>query len=147
VWHLPALYDLALRSQAVHALEHALFLGTALLFWAQVVPSLPLHRRLPYMGQAIYLGSSAMVMNVLAAVYMYSTQPLYPYYAALARAAGGLTVMEDQHVAGAAMDVPGTLLFFGAIIGLVALWLREDERAPADTGVRPSAGRWTEGTR
>ena len=40
-WHLPALYDLTLRNGLVHDLEHALFFGTALLFWRHLAPSAP----------------------------------------------------------------------------------------------------------
>src|SRR6202043_3763822 len=34
-WHVPALFDATLRSEALHALEHGLFFATALLFWKQ----------------------------------------------------------------------------------------------------------------
>src|SRR5213592_2596913 len=34
-WHVPAAYDATLHSQFVHALEHATFFGTALLFWTR----------------------------------------------------------------------------------------------------------------
>jgi cytochrome c oxidase assembly factor CtaG len=131
VWHLPAFYDLALENLPIHVLEHVLFLATAVLFWSQIVPSWPVHRRLGYVGQAAYLITSTMVMNGLAAIYMFSTGPIYPFYAALARPAGGLTVLQDQHLAGAAMDVPGTILIFCVVVTVIGLWLREDERAPA----------------
>ena len=38
-WHVPAAYDATLHSQLVHALEHAMFFGTALLFWTRVIDS------------------------------------------------------------------------------------------------------------
>ena len=38
-WHLPVLFDLTLRNGAVHDLEHALFLVTALLFWTHLAPT------------------------------------------------------------------------------------------------------------
>jgi putative membrane protein len=131
MWHLPALYDLALENVPIHVLEHLLFLVTAVLFWSQIVPSWPLRRSLGYIAQAVYLITSAMVMNGLAAVYMFSTGPIYPYYAALNRPSGGLTVLEDQHLAGAAMDVPGTILIFCIVVTVLWLWLRDDERAAA----------------
>src|ERR1700682_4103375 len=37
LWHLPPVYDLTLRNHAVHHLEHGLFLGLGILFWAQVI--------------------------------------------------------------------------------------------------------------
>jgi putative membrane protein len=149
VWHVPALYDLALEQQPVHVLEHGLFLGAALLFWAQVVPSWPLRLRMSYLGQALYLVASALGMNVIAAVFMYSTGPIYPYYATLIRSTGAMSVVVDQHFAGAVMDVPGTILLFGAISALLVLWLRDDERASAaadarvDTRTYTGAGRWS----
>ena len=33
IWHLPALYEAAIQHEAVHVLEHASFLGGAVLFW------------------------------------------------------------------------------------------------------------------
>ena len=38
-WHLPVLFDLTLRNEGVHDVEHALFLVTALLFWAHLAPT------------------------------------------------------------------------------------------------------------
>jgi cytochrome c oxidase assembly factor CtaG len=145
LWHVPALYDLALEQPPIHVLEHGLFLGSALLFWAQIIPSWPVRRRLSYLRQALFLGAAAVEMNLIAAFFMYSTGPIYPYYAALSRPAGAISVVVDQHFAGAVMDVPGTVLLFVAISALLALWLREDERAPAaaaDIRSYAGAGRW-----
>ena len=36
-WHLPALYDAAVRHEAVHVLEHVSFVATATLFWWMVL--------------------------------------------------------------------------------------------------------------
>ena len=33
LWHVPMFYEMALRSQPVHVIEHAMLLGTALLAW------------------------------------------------------------------------------------------------------------------
>src|SRR5438128_1100854 len=33
VWHVPALYELAVRNEGVHAVQHAMFVGTSALFW------------------------------------------------------------------------------------------------------------------
>ena len=37
LWHIPSLFDAALKNNAVHALQHASFLGTALVFWWSVL--------------------------------------------------------------------------------------------------------------
>ena len=51
VWHVPSLYQAALEHQTVHVLEHAAFLGTAMLFWwTALQPTGP--RRLPRGAQS-----------------------------------------------------------------------------------------------
>ena len=37
LWHLPALFDAALRNETVHSWQHLSFLLTALLFWWSVL--------------------------------------------------------------------------------------------------------------
>jgi putative membrane protein len=128
-WHLPPLYDLALQQHGVHILEHATFLGTALAFWAAVIPSWPLRPRMSCVARALYLSGAALWMNVLNGFFIFSTGVLYPYYAALPRSLGGLSLLEDQHIAGAVMDVPGTAILVVFVMVLLGLWLQEDERA------------------
>jgi hypothetical protein len=41
----------------------------------------------------------------------------------------GAVPFPDQHLAGAAMDLPGTVVFFIAIIALLRFWRKEDKRA------------------
>jgi len=61
LWHLPALYDLTLRSQAAHDLEHALFFSTGLLFWAQVFDSAPFRASLDWLWRAAYATTGMLV--------------------------------------------------------------------------------------
>jgi putative membrane protein len=51
----------------------------------------------------------------------------YPLYAGRA-AAWGLTVLEDQQLAGLVMWVPGGLVYMGAALALAATWLGDSER-------------------
>ncbi len=41
LWHAPALFEAALRSEAIHYLQHISPLATALLFWASILPRRP----------------------------------------------------------------------------------------------------------
>ena len=104
---------------------------TALIFWAQVIPARPLKGSLSYPLQALYLCVAALALNVLGGVFVFSTGPLYPYYAALRRDAQSIPVLIDQHLAGAAMDIPGTFIFFTVIIIILWRWLESDEREAA----------------
>ena len=55
VWHIPFAYDATLRSPLVHALEHALFFGTGLLFWTRVIDSPPWRSPLADGARAVYV--------------------------------------------------------------------------------------------
>ncbi len=129
VWHLSPLYDLAEANEGIHALQHWTFLATSLLLWAQVIPSRPLKPRLSYVGQIIYVVILGMYSNVVGSVFVFSTGPFYPYYVNLPRPSGAISPLVDQHLAGAAMDVPGTIVLFVACSLLLWLWLRDDEKA------------------
>lgn len=140
-WHIPALYDYAVEHQPVHVLEHLMFLAVALLFWAQVIPSRPMKPRMSYPQQAIYLGATGLFSNVMGAVFTFSIAPMYPFYAALPRPTGSLALLADQHLAGAAMDVPGMIIFFVATLTIIGLWLQADEREGGDLPATIPAGR------
>ncbi len=128
LWHVPALYDLALQHEGVHVMEHLTFLGAALLFWAQVIPSLPLKPRMNYVQQALYLFLSALAGNIISSFIVIPTQPLYPYYAALPHPAGTMTALVDQRFGGMLMETAGMVVFFVAIVTVLSLWLQADER-------------------
>jgi len=54
-WHLPAAFDLALRSPGLHKLEHACFFGTSLLFWWPVARPFPSRPHWPLWAIPLYL--------------------------------------------------------------------------------------------
>ena len=115
-WHIPALYDLTLRNQAVHDLEHLLFLTTGVLFWAQLLPSWPLHRRLGFGGRLVYTLGASLASWALAVVLAFYPTPLYSAYADLASRPGGISALGDQRVAAGVMWVPGSIPFALAIL-------------------------------
>jgi hypothetical protein len=129
LWHVPALYDLALEREEVHTLEHALFLATALIFWAQVIPSRPLHPRMSYPMQAIYLTTAALQSNVLGSVLVFSTGPLYAWYETEPRSASALPVLSDQHLARTDDGCLRDHSLLRRDRRVIGYWLREDERA------------------
>ena len=135
-WHLPGLYDAALRYSAIHALEHALFFSTALLFWTRVVDSPPWRSPLSEAGKLIYLGTTMIVGWVLAVVLALAQSPIYSAYADQATRPGGISALVDQQLAAGVMWVPGSLSF---AIALVVITFRGLEpRAPAKR--RPGIG-------
>jgi putative membrane protein len=122
-WHVPVLFDATLRSETLHAFEHTLFFCTALLFWKQVIPSLPLRTRLLDAQRVVYLIGGMIVSWALAVVLALSPHPLYSYYAHLANRPGGLSAMADQQLAAGVMWVPGSITFLIVVFVYVHRWL------------------------
>jgi putative membrane protein len=142
IWHVPSIYDAALGSRPLYALELIMFLGTGLLLWGQLIPLRPgAHARLSPVQSLVCVSLVGMHSSFLGSLFMFATAAYYPYYIAAHSSASSALV--DQHVAGAAMDAPGTILFAVALFVFLWLWLSEDERAgqsvatPASPAAKP----------
>ncbi len=125
VWHAPALYGLTVTSELVHSLQHASFLGTALLYWWSVLTEARLRARQG--GAILSLFTTMIYTGGLGALLTVAARPWYPAYGAAAPL-WGLMPLEDQQLAGLIMWVPAGLSYLFATIWLVAEWLREPER-------------------
>jgi putative membrane protein len=123
VWHVPALFDATLRSEALHILEHTLFFTTAVLFWKQVIDSPPLRARLGSVQRVAYLVGAMVVSWVLAIAIALAPHPLYEFYAHEATRPGGISALTDQQIAAGIMWVPGSITFVIVIFVYVHRWL------------------------
>lgn len=110
IWHLPATFQLALRSDSWHVVEHACFFTTALMFWFPVIQPWPSVARWPRWALLPYLFLADGQNTILSALFIFSGRLLYPYYASVPSVAG-FTPMGDQVVAGAIMWVPGSIFY------------------------------------
>ncbi len=117
LWHVPALYEAALASEALHWLEHASFFGTALLFWSVALRG----ARHLHAAPAAMAASLATVIHsgFLAAILTFAPVLLYPWYDGRAQL-WGLTPLEDQQLSGLLMWVPVTPVYLAAC--LFAAW-------------------------
>jgi cytochrome c oxidase assembly factor CtaG len=122
-WHLPVMFDATLRSGALHALEHTLFFGTALMFWKQVIDSPPLRAPLSAAQRAGYVVGAMVVSWLLAVVLALAPHPLYSSYAHEASRPGGISAIADQQLAAGIMWVPGSITFVIVIFVYVHRWL------------------------
>ena len=104
-WHLPALYQLALRVPAIHVVEHASFVAGGLLFWYPVVQPWPSRPRWPSGAMIPYLLAADVQNTVLAALLTFSDRVLYPFYEFHSRAMEA-AALDDQVLAGVIMWVP-----------------------------------------
>ena len=109
LWHVPALYEFALRSPAWHDVEHACFFWTAILFWWPVIQPWPSQARWLRWTMIPYLLAADLVNTAIAGSFVFADKILYPSYAAATL--GGLSPRNDQIAAGAIMWVPGSIFY------------------------------------
>jgi cytochrome c oxidase assembly factor CtaG len=121
-WHAPGLFDLALRSEGWHIVQHLSFIATALLFWWAI-----LNGRTSQ-GMAIFcLFVTSMIGGLLGALMAFSSSPWYSGYAALGLTPEGLSPEQDQQLAGLIMWIPGGTFHLAAAIWFLWQWLKASE--------------------
>jgi putative membrane protein len=128
-WHLPRPYAWALENEAIHVLEHAVFLLSAVAFWSVVIEPLG-RRRLDYGASLLFVATAAIVSSLPGALMILASRPLYDGHAHGA-ADWGLTLVQDQQLGGLIMWIPAGIAYLAAISILFVLWLQEAERRSA----------------
>jgi len=126
VWHLPALYEGALRHDALHALEHACFLGFGMLMWAPVVEVLPGPAWFGTGWKLGYVVAVRLIEGVLGNVFFWAGAPVYATYADAPRL-WGISALADQGYAGGVMMVEGSLVTLCALAWLFLRLAAEGE--------------------
>lgn len=138
IWHAPGLYDLAATNAAIHLLEHALFLGTAVWFWMAVIAATRRGRHQHALA-TLSLGGLIAQGGVLGALLTFTGQSVYATY----DGARGMTALEDQQLAGALMWVPPGFVYATVAIALFVRWfgLVEEEARRRERRGRGAANR------
>ncbi len=135
IWHVPPIYDAALRHPWLHDLEHASFVSAGLLVWMQLVDParrgrLSLGRKIAFAGAVFALG------QVLGEVLLLAPSALYPAYAGHQTRLLGLSPLADQQYAGLVMMAEqlltiGTCVWILVVTALPRPTARRSLTAPA----------------
>jgi len=121
LWHLPALYDAAVRDPWLHAMEHLTLFGAAVLWWACIIGP----RRAPAFKGLALAFLTALHLNVLGALITLAPRGLYGAYSG----AYGVSALEDQQLGGMLMWVTGGFLSLVLAAWFVHELLREETPA------------------
>lgn len=143
-WHFSTLYDQALENELLHYLQHASFLGAALLFWWPAIGADPSPWRLPHPVRLLYLFLAMPQNSFLGVALMSASSVLYPHYLTNGRD-WGPTPLADQQLGGVIMWVVGDLGFLAGMVVVVVLWMRHEERRTARLDARLAADRAARG--
>jgi cytochrome c oxidase assembly factor CtaG len=125
IWHAPGFYEAALLSEGIHAVQHATFVGTAVLFWWGLVYGR--YGRAAYGASALFVFTTMVHTGFLGALFALSTSPFYQIYRDRA-AAAGVDAVTDQQLAGLYMWIPSGLILTLFGLALLVAWLSEAER-------------------
>jgi putative membrane protein len=130
VWHLPALYQAALRHDLLHALEHATFLAFGIAVWMALLGPLPKPGWFSNGARLVYIVAVRLIGTVLANVLVFGGTVFYPYYTA-GDAHWHISPIADQVAAGGLMMVEESLLTIGLFCWLFLKVAREGEQRQA----------------
>jgi putative membrane protein len=132
LWHVPAVFELALESQFWHHFEHASFLVAGIVFWWPVIE---LH---PSSGWSVpvYLFLATLPCDALSAFLVFCGHVVYRRYLSGGdHGMFGLSPLEDQALAGALMWVTVTFVYLIPALVLTARLLRSERIPASEVGV------------
>ena len=122
--HLAAFYDLALRNPWLLNVEHALLIGSGLVFWWPVLADTPHDVSVPV--RIGYLAAAFVGSVFLGLALTFSSTPFYDYYVAAPRL-WGLSAEKDQNFGGILMNAEQSAVFLAAILYFVLRLIPEEE--------------------
>lgn len=135
VWHIPALFEMALQQGVLHYAQHASFFGTGLLFWWTLLPRPG--RQQNYGSAVMHLFVTSLHTGLLGVLLLLSPKLWYPQNA-VGAALWNLSPIEDQQLAGLVMWIPAGLVYGGAALLMAGLWIRSSETRAGADALRPS---------
>jgi putative membrane protein len=134
IWHLPALFEWALRREAAHAVQHLSFVATAALFWWGMIHGR--YGRAGYGVAVLYVFLTGLHTSLLGALLTVAPSAWYRSYEATAMK-HRIDALADQQLAGLVMWVPSGVVFIVVGLALFAAWLGESERRAILGSVAP----------
>jgi cytochrome c oxidase assembly factor CtaG len=124
VWHLPWVYDAALRHpHSLLHLEHAMYFLTGLLLWWPVV-----HGDMGSGAKAAYVFAAFGLASPIGLMMALVPEPIYDFYVEAPRL-WGLDPLLDQQIAGVSMSAAEAVVFFVVFAFFVARFFREQDEA------------------
>jgi cytochrome c oxidase assembly factor CtaG len=126
VWHLPALYQAALRHDAIHALQHITFLAFGIAMWMGLLGPLPKPGWFGNAGRLVYIIMVRLAGTVLANAMIFGGTVWYPIYRA-GDSHWHISAMGDQIAAAGVMMVEESVLTIALFCWLFLKVAREGE--------------------
>jgi cytochrome c oxidase assembly factor CtaG len=122
VWHLPWVYDFALRQpHSLLHLEHLMYLVAGIALWWPVI-----HGRYSSGAKAAYVFAAFLLASPIGLVLALVPRPIYSFYEHAPRT-WGPGPLGDQQLAGVTMAVEQAVVFFAVFTLYLLRFLREEQ--------------------
>lgn len=131
-WHIPVLYDAALRHPAVYAAEIVCYLGFGVLLWLQLVGSRPLSPVLTPLRRVVLVAGTITVGTLLGMALVFGYGLAYPAY--LGAGHHAQSVLYDQQAGGGVLWVLMLPAYVTVGIALLIRWLNDEESQALTAG-------------
>jgi cytochrome c oxidase assembly factor CtaG len=143
-WHVPVLYDAALRHPAVYAAQIVCYLGLGVLLWLQLIGSRPLSPALTPLRRVMLVAGTITVGTLLGMVLVFGYGLAYPAY--LGAGHHVQSVVYDQQTGGAVLWVLVLPAYVTVGIALLIRWLNDEESQALAAGfdrlLKPAKPAW-----
>lgn len=130
VWHLPVLYQAALESEPVHALQHGTFVFFGFTMWLALLGPLPQPEWFGNGARLLYIVAVRFTGAVLGNVFLWSETEFYPDYLP-GQQSWDVTPLQDQGVAGTIMMVESSIVTVVLLGWLFVKTARESDEKQA----------------
>ena len=127
MWHVPALYDAAVRNTFVHVLEHVSFATAGFLYWWHLLSPIRSRHRLGGMGPVAYMAATKVLVGLLGVALSFAPEAVYQFYLDQPDW-WGLGADTDQAVGGLIMALEQSVVMGVALVYLLVRALEESER-------------------
>jgi putative membrane protein len=127
LWHVPFMYDAALRHSGIHAIEHLCFVVGGSLYWWHLLSPIRSRRRLSGLGPVTYMVSTKLIVGLLGVALAFAPSSIYLFYQHLPHY-WGLSPTEDQSLAGLTMALEQSIVMGIALVYVFVQMLTESER-------------------
>jgi putative membrane protein len=125
--HLPLVFDLMCRDEAVHITVHLVVMGASVLMWWPLLSPLPEMPRLSYPAQLLYLFAMLIPMAAVAAPITLANHVIYPWYLEGPHP-WQIAPLADQVLGGLLMWVGAGFYFIGVFTLIFFRWARYEDR-------------------
>ena len=125
-WHIPVMYEAAIESPVVHAIEHIAFFTAGCAVWWPLIQPVPMRYKLTGLATFGYILAAKLGLGLLGLYLTWSKSVAYGYYEGVPRI-WGLSALEDQNVGGAIMMLEQSLVLVSAFVVLFVRMLLQSE--------------------